>query len=236
MQLSLKASLELAKDCVELIKKPTNEIVLCPDYLALPFVGPILKKTKLLLGAQDSAAASSGAYTGEVSPANLRTLGVKYVILGHSERREHLHENSAIINAKIAAALAQDLIPVLCIGEKLAEKESGATRMYLREELNHALKGLKLRAATDLIIAYEPVWAISTNKNARPLGAAEAADIHNFIKTQAAKIVHKNLCILYGGSVNPVNAAEFLGQKNIDGLLVGSASLQVKEFSVLCSL
>jgi triosephosphate isomerase len=202
----------------------------------LPLVAPLLKKSKLILGAQDSAVAASGAYTGEVSPANLRALGVKYVILGHSERREHLHENSAIINAKIMAALAQGLIPVLCVGEKLAEKESGATRIYLKEELHHALKGIKLKTAADLVIAYEPVWAISTNKNARPIQPAEAEDIQHFIKLQAASILHKTPRVLYGGSVTVANAGQFLQQKNIDGLLVGSASLLVKEFSALCLL
>ncbi len=230
MQLTIKESLFLANQFAKKIKNSKNEVVICPDYCALAFVGPILKKTKLNLGAQDSAVAVKGAYTGEVSPVNLRALGVKYVILGHSERREHLHENSAIINNKIKAALENKLIPVLCIGEKLAERNSGETKNYLLQELRHALKGVKIKTANDLIIAYEPVWAISTNKNAKPMSSGEASEIQTFIKTAAKKMLKKEVNVIYGGSTNAANAADFLVQKNIGGLLVGGASLKVDEF------
>lgn len=230
MQLTIKESLELAKQYTKKIKA-NNEVVLCPDYSAIPFVGPILKGTKLVLGAQDSAPFTKGAFTGEVSPLNLKTLGVKYVILGHSERREHLHENSAIINSKIKAALENKLIPVLCIGERLTEYQNGESKKYLLEELHHALKGVKIKSATDLVIAYEPIWAISTNKNAKPIIPAEADEIQAFIKAQAKKILKYDVRILYGGSANSSNVQEFLNQTNIDGLLVGGASLKINEFS-----
>jgi len=230
MQLSIKESIGLAKQFTKKIKVRQSEVVICPDHAALAFVGPILKSTNLILGAQDSAAFSRGAYTGEVSPANLKALGVKYVILGHSERREHLHENSLIINNKIKAALENKLIPVLCIGEKLAEKEAGKTKEYLQTELRNALKGVKIKAANDLVVAYEPVWAISTNKNAKPIIPAEANEIQTFIKDQASKILHKTVRVIYGGSADAVNAPGFLGQANIDGLLVGGASLKITEF------
>jgi len=233
MQLTLKESLELAKQFSQKITNPKNEIVICPDYLALPFIGPLLKSSKIILGAQDSGPFTKGAYTGEVSPCNLKTLGVKYVILGHSERREHLHENSAIINNKIKAALDNKLIPVLCVGEKLTEKETGQTKAYLLLELRQALKGVKLKTAADLVVAYEPIWAISTNKNARPIVPTEAEEIQKFIKTQVAKILKKNVRVIYGGSANAKNAASFLNQKNIDGLLVGGASLSSAEFSLI---
>jgi len=231
MQLTLKESLELAKQFSKKINSLKNEVVICPDYTAIPFIGPILKSTKLLLGAQDCAAFTKGAYTGEVSPLNLKTLGVKYVILGHSERREHLHENSAIINNKIKAALENKLIPVLCIGERLEERKAGKAREYLLMELHHALKGVKIKSATDLVIAYEPIWAISTNKNAKPIIPAEADEIQAFIKAQAKKILKYDVRILYGGSANSSNVQEFLNQTNIDGLLVGGASLKINEFS-----
>jgi len=234
MQLSYSASLDLAKKFTAGLKNKKTEIVVCPEYLALPWVGEILKKSKLKLGAQDSAIRDRGAYTGEVSPLNLKTLGVKYVILGHSERREHLHENSAIISAKIKAALARKIIPILCVGEKLIEKENGSTRQYLAEELRHALKDVKIGDNTDLVIAYEPVWAISTNKNARPMAASEAEEIQKFLKAQTAKILKKKIRVLYGGSVNAINAVEFLRQPDVDGLLVGSASLNLKEFNRIC--
>lgn len=235
MQLSLKESLELAKQSVKKIKVK-NIIVLCPDFLALPYVGPILKGTNLNLGAQDSAIVGRGAYTGEVSPLDLKALGVKYVILGHSERREHLHESSLIINAKIKVALTGGLIPILCVGEKLEVKKNGETEEYLSREIAHSLQGVKIKSASDLVIAYEPIWAISTNKNARPMSALDADAIHKFIKARAARILKKPVAVLYGGSVNAANAGEFLSQKNVAGLLVGGASLKIKDFSHICSL
>jgi triosephosphate isomerase len=153
------------------------------------------------------------------------------VILGHSERREHLHENSAIINNKVKAALANKLIPVLCIGKKLTERKNGETKKYLLTELRHALKGVKIKKSTDLVLAYEPVWAISTNKNARPIEPTEANEIHSFIKQQSKRILKKEVRVLYGGSTNALNAKKFLEQAKIDGLLVGGASLKSSEFS-----
>lgn len=236
MQLTIKDSLILAKKMTKNLKNFKSEVVVCPDYVSLPFIGPVLKKSPIILGAQDSAVANSGAYTGEVSPINLKILGVKYVIIGHSERREHLHENSAIIKDKIIAALANNLIPVLCVGEKLSEKKNGETKDYLSTELRHALKGVKIKTASDLVIAYEPIWAISTNKFARPMIAAEADSVQLFIKTRVAGILKKTVRVLYGGSVNPNNAEEFLTQKNIDGLLIGATSLKIKDFSSICSI
>ena len=236
MQLSLKESLELAKQCSKKIKGDRNTVALCPNFLVLPFVGPILKGTKISLGAQDSAMADKGAYTGEVSPLNLKAVGVKHVILGHSERREHLHENSAIINLKVKAALDNGLVPVLCIGEKLSVRKAGETEEFLSQQLVHALKGVKIKKASDLIIADEPVWAISTNKNAKPMSAIEADKIHQFIKAKAQKILKVKVSVLYGGSTNSSNAKEYLSQSNIDGLLIGGASLNIKDFSYICSL
>lgn len=233
MQLTIKESLDLAKKIVVAAKKAKNEIVICSDYSALPFIGPILRSTSVKLGAQDSAAFIKGAYTGEVSPLNLKALGVKYVILGHSERREHLHENSAIINNKIKAALASKLIPILCVGEKLIEKQNGQTKDYLKMELRHALKGVKIHSARDLIVAYEPIWAISTNKNAKSIEPQEANDIQGFIAQEAKRLLKQPVQVIYGGSVDSKNAASFLAQTNISGLLVGGASLKAAEFSII---
>lgn len=235
MQLPLKGSLELARQAAKKIKSD-NKVVLCPDHAALAFVGPVLGKTGLSLGAQDSAMAVRGAYTGEVSPADLKALGVKYVILGHSERRERLHESSTIVNAKAKAALECGLIPVVCVGEKMAVRKEGQTEEYLSLELAHSLKGLKIKKASDIIVAYEPVWAISTNKNARPMSPEEADAIHRFIKAKATRILKKPVAVLYGGSVSAANAGAYLEQSDIDGLLVGSASLNIKDFTKICSL
>lgn len=236
MRLDLTSSLDLAKQVKKASPAYKGGIGLCPSYLALPAVAEVLKGSKIVLGAQDSALTDFGPYTGEVSPVDLKGLGVKYVILGHSERREHFHENSAVINPKIIAALHNGLTPILCVGEKLIEKEQGRTKNYLSGELRHALKGVKIKRGSDLIIAYEPVWAISTNKAARSLPAEEAEIVQKFIKNYVAKILKKKVRVLYGGSVNSQNATSFLKQKDIDGLLVGSASLDVQEFSQICSL
>ncbi len=230
MQLSLKESLMMAGQYAKKINVKKNEIIVCPDYAALPFLSPIFKSTGIILGAQDCAFCAKGAYTGEVSPANLKALGAQYVILGHSERREFLHENSLLINKKIKAALENKLVPVFCVGEKLLEKKLGTTKEYLLQELRHGLKGIKIKKSSDLIIAYEPVWAISTNKGAKPIVPSEADMIQKFIKEQAEKILKKKVRVLYGGSVTAANAAGFLSQANIDGLLVGGASLKIKEF------
>jgi len=235
MQLTIKESLELAKQYTKKLDVTKNDVVICPDFSALAFIGPVLKGSKIFLGAQDSAPFNIGAYTGEVSPRNLKVLGAKYVILGHSERREHLHENSAIINNKIKTALENKLIPVLCVGEKLSEKETGETNNYLLQELRNALKGVKIKSANELVIAYEPVWAISTNKNAKPMLPEEAQEIQLFIKAQVKKILHQEVKVLYGGSVNANNSHDFLAQKSVDGLLVGGASLKINDFSkIVC--
>ncbi len=229
MQLSIKESLALARQ----LKKADAiraEAVICPDYSAIPSVAPILKGSRLMLGAQDAAASSRGALTGEVSPVNLKTLGVRYIILGHSERREHLHENSAIVNDKVKAALENGLIPIVCVGEKRTEREAGKTEEYLRAELHRALKGVKIRTAKDLVVAYEPVWAISTNKNAKPMAPHEAEAIHKFLKAEAKKILRQAIRVIYGGSASPANAAAYLNEPDVDGLLVGGASLKAKTF------
>jgi triosephosphate isomerase len=232
MQLSYQDSLALAKSFRKKIKKSTNELVICPDYLSLPAVAAVLKGSQWQLGAQDSAGAATGAYTGEVSPANLKKLGAAYAIIGHSERREHLHENGAVISAKIKAALAQRLVPILCVGERLIEKENGEAKKYLSEQLRLSLKGVKIKKSSDLVIAYEPLWAIGTGHAIIPL---EAGLINNFIKTQAAKILGKTVRVLYGGSVSAANAGLFLAEKDVDGLLVGGASLKTEEFKRICS-
>ena len=230
MQLTVKASRDLARKFFKAIKTNKYEVVICPDYLALPEMAASLKKSRLKLGAQDSAIMNQGAFTGEVSPLNLKTLGVQYVILGHSERREHLHENSAIINNKLKAALQNKLIPVLCVGEKWEEKEAGQTKEFLNLELRHALKGVKIKNDADLVIAYEPIWAISTSQNVKPILPQEADKIQKFIRERANKILKKSVHVIYGGSADSQNAASFLNQPNIDGLLVGGASLKAEEF------
>ncbi len=230
MKLGFNESLVLAKKISNKLKSNKNNIVICPDYLSLVSIANILKNSKIVLGAQDSAIVDSGAYTGEVSPLNLKSIGVKYVILGHSERREHLHENSAIINDKIKAALKNKLIPVLCVGEKLIEREAGEAKLVISDQLRRGLNKVDLKN-NNLVIAYEPIWAIGSGKAIAPL---EAEEMHQFIKSQANKILKKIVPVLYGGSVDSKNISSFMSQKNIDGFLVGGASLKSDEFIKIC--
>ncbi len=233
MQLGYKESLVLAKKFAQKVSTKYNKVIVCPGYLSFTNVAEIIKKKGLEIGAQDCAFSDEGAYTGEVSPEELREAKAKYVILGHSERRKYLQESSRVINNKIKAALHNNLIPVLCIGEGLTVKNKGQAKKFLAKQLRQDLKDIKVKTANSLIIAYEPLWAIGTGQAIIPM---EAEIIHNFIKKELNKIFKKKIKVIYGGSVDAQNAKDFLEQKNIDGLLVGGASLKVNEFSKICQL
>ena len=235
MNLSYQAGLSYAKKLLDDqgLKKSPYEIALCPDHLSLAVISKLFKRSRFSLGAQNAAGMDRGAQTGDISPLDLKALGLKYVILGHSERRA-LGERPSLIAAKIRAALKAGLVPIVCLGEKLMDRESGETRKYLNQELRRLFSGLKLRRSSDLIIAYEPVWAISTVRQARPLAATEANAVHEHLKKRAAKMLGKSVRIIYGGSVNGQNAAELLGQPQIGGLLVGAASLDINSFGKIC--
>ena len=176
----------------------------------------------------------SGAYTGEVSPLMLKDLGVEYVILGHSERREYYGETDAIVNEKVKAALKHGLKPILCVGEKLEERENGTTEKVVEEQIVGGLKDVCAEKMANVVIAYEPVWAIGTGKTATP---AQAQEVHAFIRDLLVKLynaeVAENVTVQYGGSMNDANAAELIAQKDIDGGLVGGASLIPEKFTVI---
>ena len=228
MQLDYKESLELAKKFAKNFKKHSDELIICPDFVALPAVSEIIKKSVLKLGAQDVAAFTSGAYTGEVSAKSLKQLGVKYVLIGHSERRQNLKEEGALLKLKITQAIGAGLIPILCIGESAASKKAKKTHQVLKKQLSEALDGLVITDGKLLVIAYEPIWAIGTGKAVTP---SEAESIHVFIKGVLTEIIGQIPRVIYGGSVAAKNAAELLEWPNIDGLLIGGASLKVDEFS-----
>lgn len=233
MQLDYKESLALAKGYQKKIKRNKNEIIVAPDFLAVKEVADIFKKSVCKLGAQNVALTDKGAYTGEVSVKSLKQLGVKYVLIGHSERRLNFKEDSLVLKKKVATVLAAGLKPVLCIGENLAAYKGKKTHSVLRKQLEEVLFGLEISHEDDLLIAYEPIWAIGTGK---AIGASEAESNHVFIKGVLAGLIGQIPKVLYGGSVNLKNAAEFLEWPNIDGLLVGGASLQVDEFSKIVNL
>ncbi len=207
------------------------ERVLCPPFMALSAAADLLQGSGLGLGAQNLHWEASGAYTGEVSPAMVKEL-CDYVILGHSERRAYFGETDESVNRKVKAALAIGLTPIVCVGETLAENESGQTAAIISRQMLEGLKDLTPEQGAALVIAYEPVWAIGTGRAASgPIANAVLADIIRPALTQLfGADVAQGVRILYGGSVTAANAAEFFGQPDIDGALVGGASLKPAEF------
>jgi len=211
------------------------EIVLCPPFTALAAVSELLStETNLRLGAQNLSEHASGAYTGEISAAMLKELYVRYVIIGHSERRHYQNENNALINRKIKAALAAEIKPIVCIGETLPEREASHWKKVLETQLTEGLAGFTEEQLADIVLAYEPIWAIGTGKTATP---AQAEEAHQFIRQQVGKLfsaaASDRVRIQYGGSVKPENARELLTQPNIDGALVGGASLDGRGFTAI---
>jgi triosephosphate isomerase len=227
MQLSFKESLKLARDYGAKIKKATAEIGVLPDFSALEGVRKNLPAKVFKLGAQDVAPYAKGAYTGEVSATSLKQLGVKYVLIGHSERRQEFKETSSLLRLKVQAALEVGLVPVLCIGENASQKKNGQTAAVLRRQLEEVLFGLVIEKDEALVVAYEPLWAIGSGQ---PLAPAQAEAIQVMIKGVLANLLGRFPRVLYGGSVNAKNAADFLEWPNIDGLLVGGASLKADDF------
>lgn len=205
-------------------------MVVCPPFTSLSMAAKLLPGSKIALGAQDMSQHEKGAYTGEVSGSMLLTVGVRYVILGHSERRQYHAETNSLVSAKAKLALRLGLTPIVCIGETLAERESGKTESVLTDQIAGSLAGFSADDLSRTVVAYEPVWAIGTGKTASPEMAEEA---HAFVRTKLRLIdaaTAERVPILYGGSVKADNAAALLRQPNVDGALVGGASLVAKEF------
>ena len=211
------------------------EIVLCPPFTALPVVSDMLStETNIRLGAQDLSEHTSGAYTGEISAGMLRELYVRYVIIGHSERRQYFHEDNATVNRKTKAALAAELRPIVCIGETLPEREAGHWHLVLEAQLREGLAGFGDKELADIIFAYEPVWAIGTGKTASPAQAEEAHQwIRKVLGLRFSTAAAERVRIQYGGSVKPENARELLSKPDIDGALVGGASLDARGFTAI---
>jgi len=209
-------------------------VVVCPTFVCLDSVKKALEGTNIHIGAQNCYAKDSGAYTGEVSAAMLQAMGIEYVILGHSERRQYFGETNESVNEKVKAALAHDLIPIICVGETLDEREAGVTETLLRHQTAAALSGLTAEQVADLVIAYEPVWAIGTGRTAT---ADQADEAIGMIRDQVCKIfgaeTAEKIRIQYGGSMKPGNAKELMAKPNIDGGLIGGAALVAKDFSAI---
>jgi len=205
------------------------DIAVCPPFTSLPALSQGLKGSRVQLGAQDVFWEAQGAYTGEISPAMLLDLNCTYAIIGHSERRHIIGETNYIINRKLKAASAAGLIPIFCVGETLQEREENLAREVVKRQLKEGLQGISAR---ELVIAYEPVWAIGTGINASP---DDAQEMNGFIRGYLSILYDKTwaegIRILYGGSVKPENITQFMAEKDVDGALVGGASLNASDFA-----
>lgn len=211
-----------------------DEIVVCPPYPCIATAVSATRETNVHIGGQNMHWAKEGAFTGEVSASMLLSIGCTHVIIGHSERRQYFAETDDVVNAKLKAALEVGLIPIVCVGEVLQEREAGLTESVLRRQVSRAFREISGEQAAPVIVAYEPVWAIGTGKTATP---QIASDAHWIVRDEAAKAVGKSVAdtmrILYGGSVKPDNAHDLMSQEQIDGALVGGASLDPKSFTAI---
>lgn len=212
-------------------KTKTCESVLCVPFPIIPAMAKVMRDSRLAFGAQDVSAHESGAYTGEVSAAMLTDLGVKYCIVGHSERRQYHAESDSLVNTKAKALLAAGITPIICVGESLEQRENELTMEYVAYQVKAALAGMDAREVKKCIIAYEPIWAIGTGKTATAEQAGEVCtNIRATIRSLYGARVARSVTIQYGGSMNPKNAAELLAQPDIDGGLIGGASLNPEDF------
>lgn len=209
-----------------------TDIVVAPTFTALQAVSREIEGSNIELAAQDVFWESSGAYTGEISPSMLRDVGCRYVIIGHSERRLYFGETNESVQKKIKASLAMGLNAIICVGEALEEREARKTFDVVKTQVKQCLEGFSREEMEKITIAYEPIWAIGTGKTATP---QQAEEVHAFIREQMGHITHRQVCegvrIQYGGSVNPDNILDLMLQPNIDGALVGGASLKADSFS-----
>ena len=233
MNKTLQEGIALAKELNEVLanERPNCDVIICTPFIHLASVTPLVDSAKIGVGAENCADKESGAYTGEVSAAMVASTGAKYVILGHSERRAYYHETPEILKEKVRLALANGLTPIFCVGEVLEEREAGKQNEVVYGQLAGSLFDLTAEEFSRLIIAYEPVWAIGTGKTAT---AAQAQEIHAYIRSvitdKYGKDVADNTSILYGGSCKASNARELFANPDVDGGLIGGASLKAADF------
>ena len=235
MNMDKAGAVALAKELVAALKGLNAKYMIAPPFVYLDAVYQEIKGSNIILGAQDMAATGNGAHTGAVSGVMLKDIGVETVILGHSERRYEFYESDALINKKIHAALDVGLDVVLCIGELSSHRIVGVTEQICESQIRDGLTGISEKQLQHISIAYEPVWAIGTGNTATPV---EAQEVHSFARSVISRLYNpqaaEEIKILYGGSMNASNAEELLAQKDIDGGLIGGASLKAETFSPIC--
>lgn len=233
MNNDLQQSISLIEELKSKLQNKTLncEVIICPPFTSLTEAKKLIEGSVIKLGAQNMYYEDSGAFTGEISAAMLKSVGCEYVILGHSERRTIFGERDEMINKKIRKAISEKLKPIFCVGETLEEREKDVTEKVIKKQIEKGLKDITPDEILDVIIAYEPVWAIGTGKTATP---EQAQEVHHFIRKLLANMYSKDfanlITIQYGGSVKPENARELLSQKDIDGALVGGACLKADSF------
>ena len=232
---TLAESVELAQAVARGVGSAgTPEVVVAPVFTALAKVGEVLAGTTLGLAAQNVFWETQGAFTGEVGPVQLTDLGCRYAIVGHSERRQYFGESDETVQRRCGALLRQNIRPILCVGETLAEREAGQAQAVVVRQLRAALKGIESEDASQVVVAYEPVWAIGTGKNALP---SDAQEMHARVRATMAELYGQALAegmrVLYGGSVKPDNAKALLAELDVDGALVGGASLAADSFCAI---
>jgi triosephosphate isomerase len=232
MNKTVSEALEFVKNLKANVKSITDrDIVICAPFTSLASINELLENTNIYLGAQNLFWEEKGAYTGEISPVMLVDVGCKYVIIGHSERRQYFGEMDETVNKKLLAALKYGLIPIVCVGETLEQREKNITNKIIEKQVKIGLSNLSNEQAQNVVIAYEPVWAIGTGKTATP---QQAQEVQEFIRKLYAEMYGKNISekirILYGGSIKPDNFSELMKLPDIDGGLIGGASLNIDSF------
>ena len=232
MNKTLSETRAFAEEIKAVIGKPKwCEVVLCVPFVNIPAAVRMFKECRIAIGAENCHYESAGAYTGEVTAEMLKEVGVKYVIIGHSERRQYYNETDSTVNKKVHAAIEAGLYPVVCVGESLEQRELGVTMELITYQVKAALSGVSADKMRHVVIAYEPIWAIGTGKTATAEQAAEVCEaIRAVIRKLYGARVARAVTIQYGGSMNAKNAAELLAQPDIDGGLIGGASLKVPDF------
>ncbi|MBP2022231.1 triosephosphate isomerase [Clostridium punense] len=234
MHKTINEAVALVEELKPLVKGAQCDVVVCPTFLSLPAVIEACRDTNIMVGAQNMHFETEGAFTGEVSPKMLKELGVEFVIIGHSERRQYFNETDNTINLKLKAAIKHELIPILCVGELLEEREAGITEEVLAKQVKLDLAGISSETVKNMVIAYEPIWAIGTGKTAT---AEDANETIGFIRSVVEKIYGKEVAdsvrIQYGGSVKPSTIKEQMEKEHIDGGLIGGASLKAQDFSAI---
>lgn len=232
MYKTVPEAVDLVKKIIPLVKGSEAQVVVCPNYVCLTEIAKLLAGTNVALGAQDLYWEKEGAFTGKVSGPMLKSAGVEHVIIGHSEQRTYFHETNETVNKKVKAALENGLRPIVCVGEVLAERESGKTEQVVSSHTEGAFAGVSEQDLRKCVVAYEPVWAIGTGKTATP---EQAQEVHAFIRGLLSRMYTKaaaqEIQIQYGGSMKPENAKDLLSQPDIDGGLIGGAALKAESFA-----